>query len=130
MGWAHNFKPAKGAGKGDGWGGPARGAGQGGPARRFTARSATRHAGAGDPAKVAARAARSAAEQARVERLIAQIGDLALNAEREETRVSATVAALNRLEGMPRQRNETANFDAGPGLEELLLAAQNPPATS
>jgi hypothetical protein len=116
--------PARGVGKGDGWGGPAIGAGTGGPARAFTAASATRHAGHGDPKKMAARALRSAEKKARIEHLIDQLGDLALNAQREETQVSACIAVLNRLEGRPVKKS--ANIKASASLEELILATQAP----
>lgn len=62
-----------------------------------------------------------AEREARIAQLTEHLGDLALNAEREETQVSATVAALNRLEGMPRQRNENENRDMT--LEGLIKQA-------
>lgn len=104
MAWAHRFKPpsgtpARGVGKGDGWGGPAQGAHPDGAP--FTADSPTRHRGPGDPKKMAERAAFAAEKAARVEQLLQHLGNLALNAKREETQVSATVAALNRLDGLP-----------------------------
>ena len=120
--------PARGAGKGDGWGGPPRGAGTGGPAKAFSASSATRRAGAGDPVKMAARTVRFAEEKARIEILIEMLGDLALNAEREETQVSATIACLDRLQGTPVKRSE--NFNTRVSIEKLILATQAPKSSS
>jgi hypothetical protein len=125
MAWAHNFKPpsgipARGVGRGDGWGGPAKGAGYGGPAQPFTADSPTRHTGARNPKKAEARRVRSAEKAARTEQWI----DLALNAGREETRLAATIACLDRLEGRPVKKS--ANIKASASLEELIQATQAP----
>jgi hypothetical protein len=140
MAWAHNFKPPSGIparggiGTGDGWGGAAKGAGRGGPARPFQAGNVTRvsfHTGQGDPAKAEKRRALLAEQEARNQQMIDLLYELALNATREETQLSAAVAALDRLEGKPVRRSKNVNFDAGPSLEELILAAQAPkPASS
>jgi hypothetical protein len=74
-----------------------------------------------DPEKMAERKRFAAAKEARIAQLTENLGELALNAEREETRVSATIAALNRLEGMPRQRVENDNRDLT--LEDMLRNA-------
>ena len=50
--------------------------------------------------------------------------DLALNAERVETQVSACIAALNRLAGPPVV--QTANQTASGSLEKLIHATQTP----
>ena len=130
MAWAHRFKPpsgipAYGFSKGDGWGGPARGASLGGPARPFKAGNTTRvsfHKGEGDPTKAEKRRARAAAKETRNKQLLDLICDLALNAEREETQLTACIAALDRLEGKPLKKSRTGNTTAS--LEELILATQ------
>jgi hypothetical protein len=127
MAWAHNFKPpsgipARGVGRGDGWGGPAKGAGYGGPAQPFTADSPTRHTGARNPKKAEARRVRSAEKATRIEQHTMHLCDLGLNAEREETQVSACIAALNRLEGKPVARSKTVATNRS--LEELIQATQ------
>jgi hypothetical protein len=116
--------PARGVGKGDGWGGPARGVGRGGPAKPFTAHSPTRHPGARNPKKAEARRVRSAEKAAWTEQWIQLLGDLALNAEREETQVSACIAVLNRLEGTPAARSKTVANNKS--LVGLILATQAP----
>lgn len=52
------------------------------------------------------------------------IGDLALNAEREETQLSAAVAYLNRSEGMPQATNK--NFNAEVTFEQLVKQSLKP----
>jgi hypothetical protein len=51
---------------------------------------------------------------------------LALNADREETQLSAAIAALDRIEGLSAKKGITVDVDAGPSLEELIRAAQAP----
>jgi hypothetical protein len=91
--------PAKGAG----WGGPAKGAStsriKAGP--EGDAIRAMRW----DPDKTVAREERIAALKAKLE-------DLAFNAEREETQLSAAVALLNREEGLPVARQISATVDS------------------
>lgn len=128
--------PAKGAGKvtkaGDGWGGPARGAGTGGPARAFTKKDAAAFMFTPEkqpdmsPEAVKARREVKAEREDRIEQLTMHLADLGLNAEREETQVSATIAALNRLEGMPKQKNENLNVAAT--WEQLVEASLKPKA--
>ena len=132
MAWTHRFKapsgiPAGHLSAGPGWGGAARGAGSGGPARPFRRGNATRvpfHKGLGDPAKVEQRRVRTAENEARIAQLTDFLEDLALNAEHEGTRLSATVAALNRLDGYPVAKTKGQN--SGPSLEELIRATQIP----
>lgn len=81
-----------GPGKGDGWGGQANGASKAPP---FS--SDDQHRGAHTAAAIDGKAAR-------IERLLNNLERLALGAEREETQVTATVAALNRLDGLPVQK--------------------------
>jgi len=88
-----------GAGKGVGWGGPAKGQGAAPYAK-------------GEPLRPKQGTGRTAeavdAKADRIAMLTANLEHLALSAEREETRVSATIAALNRLEGLPIARQITA----------------------
>lgn len=118
--------PAKGAGiafgsAGDGWGGAAKG-----PGRRLPSAPAFEpgnRAGASraDPDwDRIANVEKTDAENARI--LRQNLFDLAQNAEREETRVRATEAALNRLEGMPVARNLTVNGDLKDLSDEALAA--------
>lgn len=102
--------PAKGVGKGDGWGGPARGNAGDRPATP-TPHTAEMRAILKDPIAMAERKILREAKADRIEQLIDHLCDLGLNAEREETQASATVAALNRLEGMPKQKNENVNVE-------------------
>lgn len=84
--------------KGQGWGGAAKGA-------------STSRIKPGDPDGIQAmsnNAAVKASAAERIAELTRNLEHLAFNAEREETRVSATVHALNRLEGMPVARQITA----------------------
>lgn len=108
------FPPGNGAGKGDGWGGPAKGAGGprigGGPAGDAI------RAMAHDPEVKA-----SAAE--RVETLKDHLFHLAKNAQREETQLAATVAFINRVEGTPIARTVTATVTDPNSLTDAELAA-------
>ena len=103
-------------GKGDGWGGPAKGPGVGGP-RRGPPPGQDAH---GNPVQHAL----AADKEARIEQLVNHLGNLALNAAREETQVSATIAALNRLDGMPVQANK--NFNTQLTYEDLVKASMKP----
>ncbi len=120
--------PAKGVGKGDGWGGPPKGAGRGGPATRkkppppFTA--ATRPTSNKPNPKNAKRKKAMADKAARIEQFNDHLADIALNAPRDETRLSALIAALNRLEGMPKQQNENINVETS--FEELVRRSLKP----
>jgi hypothetical protein len=125
MVWS-THKPSNGAGKGDGWGGPAKGAGSG-PAKPFTAGNATRvafHTGHGDPAKAKKRHALATEREARLAQLKDHLADLGLNADRQETQVSAIVAYLNREEGLPVAMNK--NLNAAMTFEELVMASLKP----
>lgn len=84
--------PAKGAGKGDGWGGPAQGEGS------KECVSAFQHMSNDEIIRANAEARRAMLKD--------NLLLLALRAERQETQVSATVAYLNRDEGMPTQKQE------------------------
>jgi hypothetical protein len=125
MVWS-THKPSNGAGKGDGWGGPAKGAGSG-PAKPFTSGNATRvafHAGHGDPAKAKMKRTLATEREARLAQLKDHLADLGLNADRQETQVSAIVAYLNREEGLPVAMNK--NLNAEMTFEELVNASLKP----
>jgi hypothetical protein len=136
MAWTNRFKapsgiPAGHFSAGPGWGGPARGARRGGPASPFRPGNVNRvsfHTGQCCPERAEKRRALSAAKEARTEQLIDHPFDLARNAEHEGTRLSATVAALNRLDGYPLVKTKHQNN--GPSLEELIRATQQPKSGS
>jgi hypothetical protein len=67
---------------------------------------------------------RTAEKEARITQLTDFSCDLALNAEHEGTRLSATMAALNRLDGYPVAKTKHQN--SRPSLEELISATQEP----
>lgn len=107
--------PAKGAhpalgSAGDGWGGPARGESQ------TKGRVAEFHAMSNDP-DVKAKAAE------RIETLKDHLYGLATSAERQETQLAATVAYLNRVEGMPVQRQVVATVADPDSMTDAELAA-------
>ena len=108
----------------EGWGGPAKGAGKGpayGPTTAETFEILRAKKASAPPEVKAKRKKAKADKAARVEQFNDHLADLALNAAREETQVSATIALLNRLDGMPRQRNENENRDMT--LEMLIMQA-------
>jgi hypothetical protein len=125
--------PVNTPGKGEGWGGAAKGAGRGGPAKAFTKDSPTRvtvqavagqtgsGAQMGDPEKAARRRELAALEEVRQQQMRDVIGTLALNAEREETQLSAAVAYLNRSEGLPVATQKNENRDMT--LEKMVAQA-------
>ena len=104
-------------GKGTGWGGPARGPGAGPKFEKFMEGNQTEHP-AGDDYRERRQKRRElrAAGAERLQQLKDHLADLALNAEHEATQVSATVAWLNRDEGMPAQTNKNLNVDVISGL--------------
>ena len=114
-----------GAGKGAGWGGPAKGAGKppGSPE-------------AGRPPRDVA-ALKAASREARIEALKQKLADLAFNAQREETQLSAAVALLNREEGLPVARQISATVDSADKVLRIEIvdepganpAADGSPAT-
>ena len=92
---------SKGEGKGTGWGGPAKGAGRG-PETLIPAQP---------PEKVAASEGRKAREAKLAEEMRDIVSTLARTATREETKLTAAIAMLNRIEGAPVQRNINASVD-------------------
>ena len=63
--------------------------------------------------------------EARLAQLKDHLAELGLNADRQETPVSAIVAYLNREEGLPVATNK--NLNAETTLEELVAASVKPP---
>lgn len=93
------FPKGNGAGKGDGWGGPARGA------------SASR-VRPGDPEGIQALSNDpdvKASQAERAELLKDHLFSLALGAQRQETQLAAAVACLDRIEGKPLQRQDVTS---------------------
>jgi hypothetical protein len=91
---------------GMGWGGPASGIPARGQAPAFE-KGNKAAAGKRDPVKTERNRRRRQAKADRIVRLTHHLEDLAYEAETEGIRLAATVAALNRLEGLPvaTQRN-------------------------
>ena len=92
--------------RGDGWGGPARGAGS----------TAPMHPPFEPGNDVAAGFHDMSGEQVAA-RLKEELFDIATKAKREDTRVTASVALLNRIEGMPVARNLNINSEAGASVQ-------------
>lgn len=89
-GWKHNPRPSK----GDGWGGPAKGASR---SRIEPGDPEGIQRMSNDPEVKARQAERTA-------RLHDHLYNLALEAQREETQLAATIAFLDRAEGKPVSR--------------------------
>ncbi len=109
-------------GNGSGRGGPAKGHGWGGPPKG----ASNTRIKPGDPegiqalsndAEIKARAA------ARTEALLDHLFHLSLKAQREETQLAASVAYLNRVEGMPVARTLNTNVSDPSLLSDAELAA-------
>ena len=109
-------------GNGSGRGGPAKGHGWGGPPKG----ASTTRIKLGDPegiqalsndAEIKARAA------ARAETLLDHLFHLAMKGEREETQLAASVAYLNRVEGMPVARNLNQTVGDASQMTDDELAA-------
>ena len=88
-----------GSAKGKGWGGPARGAST---SRIRVGDPDGIQALSNDPAVKARQAKRAAA-------LTDHLFDLAMNADRQETQLSAAIACLDRTEGKPLQRQDVTS---------------------
>lgn len=103
-----------GAGKGDGWGGPAQG-------------ESTSRIKPGDPDGIQARASDPvvlADKEAKAALLEDHLFSLAFNAERQETQVSASNAWLDRVKGKPIARTVTTTVDDVSQLSDLELTAE------
>ncbi len=95
-------------GNGAGQGGPAKGEGWGGPARG----ASTKRIKAGDPDGIQALSNDAAVKAHQVERaeaLTDHLFALAMNADRQETQLAATIACLDRIEGKPVQRQDVTS---------------------
>jgi hypothetical protein len=129
MPWAKSIHGSTGQGhggpaKGKGHGGPARGVhpvGWGGPARGGPNRPAIK-AGDGIQAMSNDPEIRARNKQ-RVEDLKDHLYGLAKGAEREETQLAATIAFINREEGLPVARQIVANVADPNSLTDADLAA-------
>lgn len=123
-GWAHRWRPAGYFSAGDGWGGPAKGSRDLGPPRAFTKDdpNQVRYTAEKRPdmseEAVQRRKVLADAEEERQKQMRDHIGDLALNAAREETQLSAAIAYLNRSEGLPVARSVNQNTEVP--FEELV----------
>jgi len=94
---------------GDGWGGPPKGAG---------------HAPFEPGNQVAAGPHDMHSTEEKAERLRRHIYKLAESAEREETQLAASIAWLNRVEGMPVARNLNIN-QTGPVVEDTRPSVES-----
>jgi hypothetical protein len=107
MAWpAHMQRPANGAGKGDGWGGPAKGE----SAARIKPGDPDGIQQMSNDPEVKARQAERAAK------LHDHLYALATDADRQETQLAATIAYLDRVEGKPVSRvdNRVSGGEGGP----------------
>jgi hypothetical protein len=104
--------PATRKGNGPGWGGPAKGAGQQGVG----------NSGGRRPKEI--EALMRAEREERIAALTAHLTTLAFEAEQENIRFQATVAALNRLEGTPISRSMKVDGDDLSKLSDAELAAR------
>jgi hypothetical protein len=102
------FKPPGGYGTGPGWGGDARGAGRGGQFSLQKSGEPNRFLTPRTEQQIAEREER----KRRSEEMKKIIYDLAHNADREETRLNAARAYLDREEGMPVSRNLNINANS------------------
>jgi len=114
-------------GNGPGWGGPARGASTGGGARNGFETGNTIGAGGGRGNKSEAGEAKRARDEKRAQKLKDALFTLATGAEREETRVRACEAWLNRHEGMPIAKQQISGPDGGP-IQTEAVAPDNRPS--
>lgn len=101
-----------GVGKGDGWGGPATG----------NERVEPNRAAPFQPGNTMGTRPRSMDHSERLHELREHLYRLAKTAEREETQLSATIALMNRLEGMPIARNINFNSEDPASLDDAALA--------
>ncbi len=104
-----------GAGQGDGWGGPAKGAGRGSPPLLIPGL---------DAAKRDRALTRQALKEERTEDLEDLLYDLALNAERTETRITAAVRLHAIYNGSPVARQITASVDDLESMSREELEAE------
>lgn len=98
-----NGPASGGPANGPGWGGPA----SGGPARGMEGLAMRNYK------SVAERVAQRASKEARIEAMVNEIEGIAYSEEPATTRLSAAVAFLNRMEGLPVARNLNADASVG-----------------
>lgn len=108
---------------GPGWGGPPSGIPARGQAPAF-AKGNKAAAGKRDPVKTARNRRRKQAKADRIARLTHYLEDLAYESQSEGTRLAATVAALNRLEGLPTATNLNKNVEMS--FEDLVKESLKP----
>ena len=109
-------------GNGPGRGGPAKGHGWGGPPKG----ASTSRIKPGDPEGIQALsndAEIKACAAARAEALLDHLFHLAMKADRQETQLAASVAYLNRVEGMPVARNINRTVGDASQMTDDELAA-------
>ena len=124
-------------GKGDGWGGPPKGAGRGGEARnsrpeknrpdvapKVPSFADAPKAGPGRGHVSVSGEDRRARDAERSEIAQEKLFSLVTTANRQETQLSAAVALLNRIDGMPIARNLNANVDDLSRLSDVELQAE------
>jgi hypothetical protein len=97
-----------GAGKGEGWGGPAKGF------AKKTERPKFEPGNAAAVGRSAPDRERILSDQEKARALRDHLFFLSLNAERQETQRSACESLLNRIEGMPVARTELTGADGAP----------------
>ena len=118
-----------------GWGGPAKGKGRGDgipkPWTKDTPTLTTKpgHHPEPTPAKLS-RMERAARDQEQAEQMRANLVNSALTGKTEKARVAASVAVLNRLEGMPLARNVNLNVNDASSLTDDEIAAEIDALTS
>lgn len=108
---------------GPGWGGPPSGIPARGQAPAF-AKGNKAAAGKRDPVKTARNRRRKQAKADRIARLTHYLEDLAYESQSEGTRLAATVAVLNRLEGLPTATNLNKNVEMS--FEDLVKESLKP----
>jgi hypothetical protein len=126
MAWDHLPKPAKGAGRG----GPAKGAGSG-PAKPFTADShdpavlEREHALNGDSDEQAYRAEQRKLNRELRKEAWAALRELVRN-KKHPSRFNAARETLNRIDGMPVQKNEHTGADGEAIVTEVIYRWAEP----
>lgn len=120
-GWPNHKPPSGIPAYGESAGGPPQGPGWGGPAHplrpAFTAEIAK-------AAKANANAGTGLTRQQRAEKLHDHLYDLALTAESQIVQANASIALLNRIEGMPVSRTINANVNADSCKTDAELRAE------
>jgi hypothetical protein len=116
--------PANGSGQGDGWGGPPRGTGNGNQRGIFNSENARAAATKKITNQEAGVMSKADIRRQRTEELENLLYDLAHNAEREETKVSAAVKLHAIYNGQPVARNLNMQADDISQLSDDELRAE------